>query len=166
MYRVIDDFFKDWKYETEATLNIFKNLSQESLTQKVSPDVRSLGRLAWHITISNPQMLTHAGFKIENFDENAPVPEKLEEIINEYEKNSKLFEKIISENWKTADLTDEINMYGENWSKGKILAVILAHQTHHRAQMTIVMRLAGLKVPGVYGPSKEEWLSVGRQPEE
>jgi uncharacterized damage-inducible protein DinB len=46
------------------------------------------------------------------------------------------------------------------------LGVIVSHQIHHRAQLTIVMRLNGLKVPGVYGPSKEEWTSYGMPAQE
>jgi uncharacterized damage-inducible protein DinB len=41
------------------------------------------------------------------------------------------------------------------------LGFIVSHQIHHRAQLTVVMRLNGLNVPGVYGPSKEEWTSYG-----
>ena len=48
-------------------------------------------------------------------------------------------------------------MYGEKWRERKTLGVLVTHQIHHRAQLTVVMRLAGLKVPGVYGPAKEEW---------
>lgn len=52
------------------------------------------------------------------------------------------------------------------WSRGKTLGVLITHQIHHRAQLTIVMRLAGLKVPGVYGPAKEEWVGYGMEPQE
>jgi uncharacterized damage-inducible protein DinB len=34
-------------------------------------------------------------------------------------------------------------MYGEMWAKGKILAVLIGHQAHHRAQMTVLMRQSG-----------------------
>jgi len=27
--------------------------------------------------------------------------------------------------------------------------------------MTVLMRMAGIKVPGIYGPSKEEWEAWG-----
>jgi uncharacterized damage-inducible protein DinB len=27
--------------------------------------------------------------------------------------------------------------------------------------MTVLMRQAGIKVPGVYGPAKEEWAAYG-----
>ena len=48
-------------------------------------------------------------------------------------------------------------MYGETWKKGFALWVTVAHQAHHRGQLTVLMRMAGLKVPGIYGPAKEEW---------
>lgn len=47
-------------------------------------------------------------------------------------------------------------MYGEIWKINKVLSVVVKHQTHHRGQLTVIMRLAGLKVTGVYGPAKEE----------
>ena len=55
-------------------------------------------------------------------------------------------------------------MYGETWKRGKSLPVFLTHEMHHRGQMTVIMRLAGLKVPGIYGPSKEEWTNYGMEP--
>ena len=56
-----------------------------------------------------------------------------------------------------AGLSGEIEMYGEKWTRSKVLSSLIRHEIHHRAQMTVLMRQAGLKVPGVYGPSKEEW---------
>ena len=48
-------------------------------------------------------------------------------------------------------------MFRSVWKKGQVLTVLIRHQIHHRAQMTVLIRQAGLKVPGVYGPSREEW---------
>jgi len=61
-------------------------------------------------------------------------------------------------------LLDELDMYGEKWARGHTLMVLCTHQTHHRGQMTVLMRQAGLKVPGVCGPSKEEWAQFGLPP--
>ena len=41
------------------------------------------------------------------------------------------------------------------------LQILLFHQTHHRGQMTVLMRQAGLPVPGMYGPAKEDWAKYG-----
>lgn len=54
--------------------------------------------------------------------------------------------------WTDSDLTKKIEMYGKQWEKRKILSVLVKHQTHHRGQMTILMRLQNIEVPGTYGP--------------
>ena len=55
-------------------------------------------------------------------------------------------------------------MYGEIWKRGHSLQVLLVHQTHHRGQMTVLMRQAGLPVPSIYGPVKEGWSAYGVEP--
>lgn len=57
--------------------------------------------------------------------------------------------------------TVEDEMYGEKWPRGQSARILIDHQIHHRGQLTVVMRQAGLQVPGVYGPSKEEWAGYG-----
>ncbi len=66
MYRSIADFQTDWGYEAEKTLNIFRALTEESLAQKVTEDGRSLGFIAWHITVTLGEMLGQAGIKIDS----------------------------------------------------------------------------------------------------
>lgn len=39
--------------------------------------------------------------------------------------------------------------------RGKLLRILINHQTHHLGQMTVLLRQAGLKVPPVMGPTKE-----------
>ena len=63
--------------------------------------------------------------------------------------------------WTDASLEQEVDMYGERWQNGFTVFALIAHQTHHRGQMTVLMRQAGLRVPGVYGPAREEWAAMG-----
>ena len=63
--------------------------------------------------------------------------------------------------WTDATLEETREMYGENWTIGFTVAALIAHQAHHRGQMTVLMRQAGLAVPGVYGPAREEWAAMG-----
>jgi uncharacterized damage-inducible protein DinB len=166
MYYKISDFIEDWKYESEATIKIFSNLTDESLTKNVGENVRIPGRLAWHIVTSVGEMAHRTGLTFETVDENAPIPSTAKEIVDEYKRASNGIVKEISEKWEDETLLLEDDMYGEMWAKGKTLAVLVIHQIHHRGQLTVVMRLAGLKVPGVYGPAKEEWNNYGMQPQE
>jgi uncharacterized damage-inducible protein DinB len=166
MYRKLSDFLDDWKYESEATIKVINNLSDESLTVKFNKEIRTPGRLAWHIVTSVGEMAHRTGLKFETVDENAPIPSSVKEIVDEYKRTSDNLMKEIKEKWNDETLTQEDNMYGEKWAKGKTLGVLVTHQIHHRAQLTVVMRLAGLKVPGVYGPAKEEWAGYGMEPQE
>ncbi|MBT8380236.1 MAG: DinB family protein [Ignavibacteria bacterium] len=166
MYYRLSDFIENWKYESDSTIKVFNNLTDESLSKKFSDDIRTVGRLAWHIVISVSEMSHRTGLTFESVDENAPVPSTTKEIINEYKRTSDEMLKEISEKWNNESLKIEDDMYGQKWARGKTLGVLVTHQIHHRAQLTVVMRLAGLKVPGVYGPAKEEWAGYGMEPQE
>ena len=166
MYHKLSDFLDDWKYESETTIKVFKNLTDESLTKKFSDEIRTPGRLAWHIITSVGEMAHRTGLTFETVDENAPIPKTVKEIVNEYKRTSEGLIKEIQTKWKDEILLFEDDMYGEMWKRGKTLGVLVTHQIHHRGQLTVVMRLAGLKVPGVYGPAKEEWKGYGMEPQE
>lgn len=161
MYRRIEDFLKDWKSEEEFTLKIFRLITDQAKTEKIHEHVRSLDRLAWHLAQTIGEMGKRAGLFSEDTLEHLAVPETMEEISAMYINNSELLSRALRLKWTDSALEDKIPMYGEDWMKGKVLHVLLAHQTHHRGQMTIIMRMLGLPVPGCYGPSKEEWITMG-----
>jgi len=55
-------------------------------------------------------------------------------------------------------------MYGQQWPRMMTLKILIHHEIHHRGQMTILLRQANQSVPGVVGPSKEEWSQWGMEP--
>jgi len=166
MYRKLEDFINDWTNESESTLKIFNNLTDESLTKKVNENVRTAGRLAWHITTSIGEMIHRTGLTFKTVDENSTVPATAKEIIDAYKQAANNLLSEVKGKWNDEILSVEDDMYGEKWAKGKTLGVLITHQIHHRAQLTVVMRMNGLKVPGIYGPSKEEWTSYGMPAQE
>lgn len=161
MYRTVNDFAEDWKQESEATLKLFRNISDESLNQRVYADGRELGRLAWHVVQSAKGMAERAGLTIDAPALSADIPTNTTEIVSSYEQVAQGLSKAVTEQWKDTDLDTEVEMYGRMWKKGKALMSIINHQAHHRGQITVLMRQANLKVTGVYGPAKEEWAVWG-----
>lgn len=161
MLRKIEDFQKDWAYEVESTGKILSALTDESLSQKVTEDGRSLGFLGWHLTQTLGEMLGLVGLKIDapGFDKDCPT--RASDIAAAYEKAGRSVTDEIAKNWTDETLLQTDNMYGETWARGLTLFYLIAHQAHHRGQMTVLMRQAGLPVPGVYGPAKEEWAAMG-----
>ena len=159
MYRHVDDFLKSWAYETEATLKIFRVLTDASLAQPVAPGGRTLGFLAWHIVVTLPEIMKHAGVPVVGPAEDAPQP-ALAEMIRQFETSARALAEGVKQRWTDDMLAESIPMYGQQWPRGNMLLSLIVHQTHHRAQMTVLMRQAGLKVPGVYGPAREEWAAL------
>jgi uncharacterized damage-inducible protein DinB len=166
MYRTIQDFLTDWNQEISSTMKVYKNLTDASLNQKVSTEGRSLGHLAWHIVLTLGEMGEKAGLKVNAPPENTPTPNNVLAIIEAYEKAGSSLATEIKQKWDDGMLAEKISMYGERWTRSATLDSIVKHQIHHRAQMTVLMRQAGLKVPGVYGPSREEWSQFGMNPQE
>lgn len=161
MIRKIEDFQKDWAYETESTVKLFKNLTDASLEQKVTPDGRSLGFLAWHITLTLGEMLKLVGLNIDAPEMEAAVPDNAAAIVEAFEKAANSVSAEVAANWTDETLLQEDDMYGEKWARGLTLLYLMMHQAHHRGQMTVLMRQAGLAVTGIYGPAKEEWGQMG-----
>lgn len=166
MFRDIQDFLMQWDQESKATLNLLDQLTDESLKQKVTPDGRSLGHLAWHLVTTLSEMPCRAGLLEADALEKTAMPDTVKTLIGYYRAESARMTEAASGKWKNENLQEEIEMYGERWKKGMVLMSLILHQAHHRGQMTVLMRQAGLKVPGVYGPSREEWAQYGMSPQE
>lgn len=166
MFRAVEDFLRGWAYETEATVKVFEQLTDESLDQKVSKEGRSLGRIAWHIVQTLPEMGNRTGLGVVGPRESDPTPASAREIRDRFKEAADSLADQVGVRWADGDLEVEDDMYGQRWRRGQTLAALVNHQIHHRGQMTVLMRQAGLKVPGVYGPAKEEWAEYGMLPQE
>ncbi|HSR16185.1 MAG TPA: DinB family protein [Gemmatimonadales bacterium] len=163
MYRRIDDFLADYDYESKATLSVLRALTDASLSQRVTPEGRSAGRLAWHIAVCTG-MAAEAGLDMPILPDSDP-PGSAKEIADRYGEAACTLAGAVKAQWTDASLAEEVPMYGEMWTRGKALMAMLKHEAHHRGQLTVLMRQAGLPVPGVYGPSREEWASMGMDPQ-
>ena len=164
MFRKISDFNNVWSRELEATQKVFKHLTDKSLSTAVSPDGRTLARLAWHIVTTIPEMMSRTGLKTAGAGADDPVPPGAKGIFQAYNQTAISLLEQVTTQWTdaTLDITDEV--YGEKWKRGETLTALVFHQIHHRAQMTVLMRQAGLGVPGIYGPSRDEWAAYGMAP--
>lgn len=167
MFRHIADFEKSWAQDSESMLKVLRSLTDASLAQAVVPGGRTLGRLAWHLTCTLGEMPARVGLKVSSPPYEAEPPASAAGIAAAYEKASRsLLEQLRSQGWSDATLEVEDEMYGQRWKRGFTLTALLEHQIHHRGQMTVLMRQAGLKVPGVYGPAREEWAALGMRAEQ
>jgi uncharacterized damage-inducible protein DinB len=166
MIRSITDFDGLWSTELEATQKILKHITDRSLSQRVDAEGRTLGRLAWHVVTSIPEMMSKTGLTIAGPHPDAPVPGTAKEIFHAYNEAAVSLLQQIKAFWSDATLETEDDMYGEKWKRGATLTSLVLHQAHHRGQMTVLMRQAGLELPGIYGPARQEWAAYGMKPPE
>lgn len=166
MFTSIDSFLNDWKHESENTARIMDALSDTALAQSPSHEDRSLARTAWHIVMTIPEMLARTGLLFQSVDEHAPIPATATAIASAYRHVAEEAYALIAAHWTDETLHVSDDMYGEPWKRGLTLEVLIRHEIHHRGQMTVLMRMAGLRVPGIYGPAREDWTGMGMNPPE
>jgi len=157
MFQTIAEFEGAWKNVADGTRKLLGALTDESLPQAVAEGHRTLARIAWHIIGSIPEMAERTGLQLDAAKENDPIPTSAKEIFQAYDKTAASLAEQVKKNWTDETLQIEDDMYGQTWKRGQTLSILTIHEVHHRGQMTVLMRQAGLKVPGVFGPSKEEW---------
>jgi len=149
--------------EVKNTRRILQVVPEEKFGWKPHEKSMTLGRLAAHVgdlpnflttIIQTDQMeLTTAGIK--------PFqPTTRTELLKGFEQRAVEARKAI------ADSSDEY--LAKRWSltfKGRevfagvrtlLLQTTICHQVHHRAQLTVYLRLNDVVFPGVYGPSADE----------
>lgn len=167
MFRQLHDFQTCWKEENAKTLEIFNAIPDGAMKTTITPEHRDLRRLAWHLVESLIEMPGHCGLKLDgaHLIQGGFIgepPTTMKEIAATYAAAAASLAEALTA-WKDGDLETLDELYGEQWKRGFTLFVLVMHQTHHRGQMTVLMRQAGLKVPGLYGPAKEGWAAYGME---
>ncbi|MED3563728.1 DinB family protein [Bacillus xiapuensis] len=163
MYTSINEFVGEWNQEMESTQKVFDALTDSSLQQAVSPEDRTLGRIAWHIVLSTPEMLNEFGIKVGAVENATTVPTSAKVIADTFRKVTADTIDAVKHQWSDDSLKEMKNVFGMDMPKAVTLSLLIKHIIHHRGQLTVLMRQAGLKVPGVYGPAREEWSQMGME---
>ncbi|MFD9628945.1 DinB family protein [Peribacillus muralis] len=161
MYRAISDFIKEWNKEALLTQNVLDTLTDDALKQQVYDKGRTLGRIAWHVITNIPDYLTHFGLMMDRRENEESVPASAQEIAAAFKNISSHAARIIEQQWTDESLEQMQTAFGRQESNAEILMGLIKHIVHHRGQMTVLMRQAGIKPPGVYGPPKEDWIHLG-----
>ncbi|NOY06372.1 MAG: hypothetical protein GXO82_07050 [Chlorobi bacterium] len=161
MFRKLDDFISAYRSLAEGTAKVFAQLTDDNLDQSVAEGHRTLGGLAWHIVTTVPEMMSRTGLGFSTVDWKSMPPSSAREIMEGYAGVSDELLSAVRDNWSDESLLRTDEMYGEQWPRGLTLSALINHEIHHRGQMTVLLRQAGSKVPGVFGPSKEEWKTFG-----
>lgn len=85
----------------------------------------------------------------------AYAKETLDELIADFESETT---HVLAEIVKVGDegLLKEIQFAGKTFQGGDFALMMLFDQIHHRGQLSVYVRMAGGKVPSIYGPSADD----------
>ena len=156
MFTTIADLLDVWRAESASTTRVLDALTDEALSYRAHERSRTAGELAWHIVTAVREIAKRTGLTIDGPTNETPLPATVEDISAAYQRAAASLRAAVEGSWFDGTLIVEDDVYGEQWPRGKTLFVLLCHEIHHRGQLTLLLREAGLQVPGVYGPSGDE----------
>jgi uncharacterized damage-inducible protein DinB len=155
----LDLFLHVWEREAGNTARLLKALPPAHYDFRPDPGGRSVGELAWHLAEGD----AYISFAIENgrFDLQAKPPDierprTIDALAPGYERVHRAAVERIRK-LTLDDLDRTVDFLSDARPIRELLwEAILFHGIHHRAQLTVLVRLAGAEVPGLYGPNREE----------
>ena len=81
--------------------------------------------------------------------------ETIDELITDFENETKaVIERV--QNMTEGDLAKTVEFAGTKFIADRFALMMLFDQIHHRGQLSVYVRLAGGKVPSIYGPSADD----------
>lgn len=162
MFVTVESFEQDFVKETASTRKLLDALTDASLGQQVGPGYRTIGQLAWHLVVGYDN-LAQLDLQFDYIDASVPPPSSAAYIAEAYGRTTRAALEAVKRQWRDEELQVVKEIWGMQWKKGYTLFNFIKHEVHHRGQLTVLMRQAGVPVTGVYGPSKEEWAYAGME---
>lgn len=158
-------FLSELQHEAINTQKMLEAVPSESLNWKPHEKSMALGRLATHTSEMTGWVRLILKADELNFATMAYKPPTVEnnaDLLAIFESNLadaiKVFEEVkddavYQETWK---LKHGDHVISEQPKHVAIRSSVLNHIVHHRAQLSVYLRLLNIPVPGMYGPSADE----------
>jgi uncharacterized damage-inducible protein DinB len=146
--------WKEWEFNT--TVKVLNALPAGQENFKPHERSRSVKELA--ATLANEEIackqIVDGNLDFPNLPKD--IPETWEAILDLYKKNYEISTEAVK-NAPDSDLENsEIDFGGHKSTKIDALWSMLLDMVHHRGQFSVYLRMAGGKVPSIYGPSADD----------
>ncbi|QHT66655.1 damage-inducible protein DinB [Rhodocytophaga rosea] len=140
----------DWKRAKEFTKEYLDAMPEDGVNYKPNPEVRSFAEQMIHLAGANFAFASAASGKAN------PYAGKKLETMEEYKTKAALsklvlesYDFVVSALEGTADASmgDKIKLFNMDTTKELAFHKAFEHQTHHRGQATLYLRMKGVKPP-------------------
>lgn len=155
-------FLQTWDNEFNTTLKVLKAYPPAKSEMKPHERLRSARELAWTFAVGEKLMENAIKGHID-FQEMPKPPATFQEVVSAFEKYHKeTFGKVKELLDDNADKTVKFFTGPKQMGdvrRADVLWFAVMDQVHHRGQFSVYLRMAGGKVPSIYGPSADEpWM--------
>ena len=155
-----DQFLQAFDREFQTTKKVLKAYPTNNLELKPAEKSRTARELAWTFVMELGLIEMALKGKIDFSGEVPPTPKTIDEILTTYDKTwNQIKGKIqnISEDELNTTVVFPVGP-GKmaDLRKFDVLWTTLMDMIHHRGQFSVYIRLAGGKVPSIYGPTADE----------
>ncbi|GAB4028181.1 DinB family protein [Spirosoma koreense] len=140
----------DWQRAKEYTKEYLDVMTEDGVNYKPTPEIRSFAEQMLHLAAANYNFGALAGGKPNPFQ-----GKKLEEM-SELKTKATLTKAVMDsydfmidavKGMTDAQLAESVKMGQREMTREVVLAKAFEHQTHHRGQCTIYIRMKGIKPP-------------------
>ena len=159
---LIDGLLQELQQEAETTRRVLERVPDAHLGWKPHAKSMTVGQLALHVATTPggvAEMAAQPFIELPQF--NQPAATKAAELIAALEESVAKAHRVLGGmddaalafTWKVMNGGQEVMAM----PRGAVLrAIMLNHWYHHRGQLSVYLRLLGVPVPSIYGPSADE----------
>jgi len=157
-----DRFLTQWEREFPTTLRVLRAFPSDQLDLRPHEKSKSARELAWAFVVET-KMIADALKGQLDFANLPTAPATRDEIISTLERSCKEIGERIRQT-PDAELDKTVKFFTgpkqiEDVRRMDILWLVLMDSVHHRGQFSVYLRMAGAKVPSIYGPTADEpWM--------
>ncbi|HEV2104766.1 MAG TPA: DinB family protein [Candidatus Eisenbacteria bacterium] len=158
-----DMFLQQFRQECATTAKILRAFPADQLDLKPADKLRSAKELAF--VFVSEQAFADMALKgrMEMGQQQPAIPGTLEEIARAFEKAStETLNKVSAAGDEALNRTIQFPVGPHKMGDVRVMDVMwmtLSDQIHHRGQLSVYVRLAGAKLPSIYGPTADEpWM--------
>ncbi len=146
----VEEISNDWERAKAYTLEYLEAMPADNYDLKPTPEMRTFAQQMLHLTDAN-YGFTSAATGVESpiamGASEKSTDQSKENVIKQVTAGYDFVIKSIN-TLTPAQLDESVQLFGQfDMTKGKALEKLFEHQTHHRGQATVYIRLAGITPP-------------------